>query len=116
MAPTLYPGRQLVSNKIVFTVFHWFSGLYRAAVPSGASTGIYEALELRDKDPKRFLGKGDIPYSFQLLNSSTKTSMHGGVGAAWEAVVAKNYSRVQHNHDITVSGFHPASITLLIWN
>lgn len=33
-------------------------GSYRAAVPSGASTGIYEALELRDKDPKRFLGKG----------------------------------------------------------
>ena len=46
------------------TVFFLFSGLYRAAVPSGASTGIYEALELRDKDPKRFLGKGDIPYSF----------------------------------------------------
>lgn len=33
-------------------------GMYRAAVPSGASTGIYEALELRDKDPKRFMGKG----------------------------------------------------------
>eukprot|EP00010_Vexillifera_abyssalis_P003588 CAMPEP_0201562390 /NCGR_PEP_ID=MMETSP0173_2-20130828/79304_1 /ASSEMBLY_ACC=CAM_ASM_000268 /TAXON_ID=218659 /ORGANISM="Vexillifera sp., Strain DIVA3 564/2" /LENGTH=477 /DNA_ID=CAMNT_0047976955 /DNA_START=37 /DNA_END=1470 /DNA_ORIENTATION=- len=33
-------------------------GVFRAAVPSGASTGIYEALELRDKDPKRFLGKG----------------------------------------------------------
>ncbi|XP_070561896.1 alpha-enolase-like [Ptychodera flava] len=33
-------------------------GLFRAAVPSGASTGIYEALELRDKDPKVFLGKG----------------------------------------------------------
>ena len=32
--------------------------VYRAAVPSGASTGIYEALELRDKDEKRFLGKG----------------------------------------------------------
>ena len=32
--------------------------LYRAAVPSGASTGIYEALEMRDKDPKRFNGKG----------------------------------------------------------
>eukprot|EP00009_Paramoeba_aestuarina_P016194 CAMPEP_0201539452 /NCGR_PEP_ID=MMETSP0161_2-20130828/70412_1 /ASSEMBLY_ACC=CAM_ASM_000251 /TAXON_ID=180227 /ORGANISM="Neoparamoeba aestuarina, Strain SoJaBio B1-5/56/2" /LENGTH=482 /DNA_ID=CAMNT_0047946849 /DNA_START=74 /DNA_END=1522 /DNA_ORIENTATION=+ len=31
---------------------------YRAAVPSGASTGIYEALELRDKDKARFLGKG----------------------------------------------------------
>src|SRR5207237_471988 len=30
----------------------------RAAVPSGASTGHYEALELRDGDKKRFLGKG----------------------------------------------------------
>jgi len=33
-------------------------GLFRAMVPSGASTGIYEALELRDKDPSRFMGKG----------------------------------------------------------
>lgn len=32
--------------------------VFRAAVPSGASTGIYEALELRDKDAKRYLGKG----------------------------------------------------------
>ena len=30
----------------------------RAAVPSGASTGTFEALELRDKDPKRYNGKG----------------------------------------------------------
>ena len=30
----------------------------RAAVPSGASTGTREALELRDQDPKRYLGKG----------------------------------------------------------
>ncbi|MDB5077257.1 MAG: phosphopyruvate hydratase, partial [Chloroflexi bacterium] len=29
-----------------------------AAVPSGASTGAHEAHELRDKDPKRYLGKG----------------------------------------------------------
>ncbi|MEL6235027.1 MAG: phosphopyruvate hydratase [Pseudomonadota bacterium] len=30
----------------------------RAAVPSGASTGAHEAVELRDADPARFLGKG----------------------------------------------------------
>ena len=30
----------------------------RAAVPSGASTGVHEAVELRDGDPKRYLGKG----------------------------------------------------------
>ena len=30
----------------------------RAAVPSGASTGIHEAVELRDNDKKKYLGKG----------------------------------------------------------
>jgi enolase len=30
----------------------------RAAVPSGASTGAHEAVELRDGDPERYLGKG----------------------------------------------------------
>jgi enolase len=30
----------------------------RAAVPSGASTGVHEALELRDDDKKRYGGKG----------------------------------------------------------
>jgi len=33
-------------------------GLFRAAVPSGASTGIYEALELRDNDKANYHGKG----------------------------------------------------------
>ena len=34
------------------------NALGRASVPSGASTGIYEACELRDGDPERYLGKG----------------------------------------------------------
>jgi len=34
------------------------SALFRAAVPSGASTGEFEALELRDGDKSRLLGKG----------------------------------------------------------
>ncbi|KAJ8908459.1 hypothetical protein NDN08_005168 [Rhodosorus marinus] len=33
-------------------------GVFRAAVPSGASTGVYEALELRDGDKSAYLGKG----------------------------------------------------------
>ncbi|WAN63599.1 phosphopyruvate hydratase [Candidatus Phytoplasma rubi] len=39
----------------VYTLSGFFG---RAIVPSGASTGEYEAVELRDNDPKRFLGKG----------------------------------------------------------
>src|ERR1700753_439211 len=34
--------------------------LGRAAVPSGASTGAHEAVELRDGDKKRYLGKGTL--------------------------------------------------------
>ena len=34
--------------------------LGRASVPSGASTGIYEAWELRDGDAGRYLGKGRL--------------------------------------------------------
>ncbi|MGI6704648.1 MAG: phosphopyruvate hydratase, partial [Clostridia bacterium] len=30
----------------------------RAGIPSGASTGAFEAVELRDDDPSRYLGKG----------------------------------------------------------
>ena len=33
-------------------------GFGRAAVPSGASTGAYEAVELRDTKAKRYMGKG----------------------------------------------------------
>jgi enolase len=34
------------------------AGMGRAAIPSGASTGENEAVELRDGDPERYLGKG----------------------------------------------------------
>ena len=41
----------------------------RAIVPSGASTGAYEALELRDGDKKRYLGKGTLK---AVANVNTK--------------------------------------------
>jgi len=48
-----------------------FSG--RAAVPSGASTGSREALELRDMDPTRFNGKGvlnNVEYIETIINNA----------------------------------------------
>ena len=47
-------GRPTVEAEV-----HTASGcIGRASVPSGASTGTHEALELRDKDPARYQGKG----------------------------------------------------------
>ncbi|XP_020830163.1 alpha-enolase-like isoform X1 [Phascolarctos cinereus] len=45
-------------NPTVEVDLHTHKGIFRAAVPSGASTGIYEALELRDNDKSYLLGKG----------------------------------------------------------
>lgn len=46
-------------NPTVEVEVHLETGYFgRAAVPSGASTGAHEAVELRDEDPKRYLGKG----------------------------------------------------------
>jgi len=35
-----------------------YKGMFRAAVPSGASTGVHEAVELRDGDKTKYMGKG----------------------------------------------------------
>ncbi|MBI3205991.1 MAG: phosphopyruvate hydratase [Myxococcales bacterium] len=45
-------------NPTVEAEVHTQSGFGRGAVPSGASTGEHEALELRDGDKQRYLGKG----------------------------------------------------------
>src|SRR5271155_1410685 len=55
-------GREILDsrgNPTVEADVHLADGTVgRAAVPSGASTGEHEAVELRDNDPKRYLGKG----------------------------------------------------------
>lgn len=45
-------------NPTVEVEVHTECGVGRASVPSGASTGIFEAVELRDNDKKRYNGKG----------------------------------------------------------
>lgn len=48
----------------------------RAAVPSGASTGIHEAVELRDGDEKTYLGKG-VLRAVQNVNTSIHNELKG---------------------------------------
>ena len=48
----------------------------RASVPSGASTGIYEAHELRDMDPSRYMGKG-VKLAVQYVNEQISEALIG---------------------------------------
>lgn len=48
----------------------------RASVPSGASTGIYEACELRDQDADRYLGKG-VRNAVHNVNTEIRDALSG---------------------------------------
>src|SRR4030042_1347855 len=55
----------------------------RAAVPSGASTGVHEALELRDGDKQRYLGKG-VTQAVDNVNGAISEELSG-----WDATEQK---------------------------
>ncbi|PIP41695.1 phosphopyruvate hydratase, partial [Candidatus Desantisbacteria bacterium CG23_combo_of_CG06-09_8_20_14_all_40_23] len=48
----------------------------RTSVPSGASTGSYEAVELRDKDKDRYLGKG-VQIAIENINDIISEDLEG---------------------------------------
>ncbi|MGB8984975.1 MAG: phosphopyruvate hydratase [Anaerolineales bacterium] len=60
----------------------------RAAVPSGASTGVHEALELRDGDKKRFLGKG-VSKAVASVNGPIADALFGWDAAEQKAIDAE---------------------------
>ncbi|NUP09253.1 MAG: phosphopyruvate hydratase [Polyangiaceae bacterium] len=63
-------------NPTVEVEVRTMSGFGRAAVPSGASTGEYEAVELRDGDKKRYLGKGVLT-AVKNIESSLGPAIQG---------------------------------------
>ena len=67
----------------------WVEGhvMGRASVPSGASTGMNEALELRDNDPKRYSGKGVLE-AVDMVNSTLREELRG-MGATAQGVLDK---------------------------
>ncbi len=72
-------GNPTVEVEIVLTDGSWG----RAGVPSGASTGAREALELRDQDPKRYGGKGVLK-AVENVNTIIAPELVG-----WDAVDQK---------------------------
>ncbi len=73
-------GREIIDSRgnptVEATVWLECGAEGTAAVPSGASTGAFEALELRDKDPKRFGGKGVLK-AVDHVNTIIKEALIG---------------------------------------
>ncbi|MBV9768803.1 MAG: phosphopyruvate hydratase [Bryobacterales bacterium] len=84
-------GREILDsrgNPTVEADVHLADGtIGRAAVPSGASTGEHEAVELRDNDPKRYLGKGTREAAANILNK---------ISPALKGMDVENQSAIDH--------------------
>jgi len=80
-------GREILDSRgnptVEVDVFLLDGSHGRAAVPSGASTGIHEALELRDGDKSRYLGKG-VLQAVDNVNNKIADHLIG-----WDAVGQK---------------------------
>ena len=80
-------GREILDSRgnptVEVDVFFDNGIMGRAAVPSGASTGEREALELRDADPSRFMGKGVLK-AVNNVNGPLKEALIGFEGTQKE--------------------------------
>jgi enolase len=80
-------GREILDSRgnptVEVEVILMDGSMGRAAVPSGASTGVHEALELRDGDKGRYLGKGTLK-AVEHVNGDIADALVG-----WDALEQK---------------------------
>jgi enolase len=73
-------GREILDSRgnptVEADVYLTDGSMGRAAVPSGASTGEFEAVELRDGDKSRYLGKGTLNAAAHV-NGEIAAALHG---------------------------------------
>ena len=73
----------------------WRRRVGRAAVPSGASTGEHEAVELRDGDPARYLGKG-VAKAVENVNGEIAQAI-AGVDASDQRAIDRAADRARRH-------------------
>ena len=81
MTITRITGREILDSRgnptVEADVYLADGSMGRAAVPSGASTGEHEAVELRDGDKSRYLGKG-VSKAVAHINGEIAAALHVG--------------------------------------
>lgn len=84
-------GREILDSRgnptVEAEVYLEDGAMGRAAVPSGASTGVHEALEMRDGDKSRYLGKG-VEKAVQNINEVISAELIGSDALDQEGIDA----------------------------
>ncbi|XP_020576555.1 cytosolic enolase 3 [Phalaenopsis equestris] len=78
-AITKIKARQILDSRGIPTVevdLYTNKGMYRASAPSGTSTGMYEAIEVRDGDKGKYLGKG-VSKAVKNINEKISEALIG---------------------------------------
>ena len=93
-------------------------GLYdgtvgRAAVPSGASTGQFEAIELRDGNKKRYLGKGVLK-ALKNVNEIIGPSIVG-MNATEQRLIDKRLIELDGRRSSPIDQERQRTVSLLTW-
>src|SRR5260370_41645267 len=85
-------GREIIDSRgnptVEADVYVGTEARGRAAVPSGASTGEHEALELRDGDKSRYLGKGVLKAGAKVNGGRAKGG--AGLGTGDQSALCKS--------------------------
>ncbi|KAI0498406.1 hypothetical protein KFK09_021647 [Dendrobium nobile] len=78
-AITKIKARQILDSRGIPTVeveLYTNKGMYRASAPSGSSTGMYEAIEVRDGDKGKYLGRG-VSKAVKNINEKISEALIG---------------------------------------
>lgn len=82
-------ARQILDSRgnptVEVDVYLTSGAMGRAAVPSGASTGMYEAVELRDNDKSKYLGKG-VEKAVENINTIICEALEGAYALDQKAI------------------------------
>src|SRR5258708_31436253 len=103
-------GRQILDSRgnptVEVDVILEDGTLGRAAVPSGASTGEHEAVELRDDDKKKWLGRG-VSKAVENINADRKStrlnSSHQIISYAVFCLKKKNNKNKTEQRTVSIS-------------
>ena len=90
MEITRVVGREILDSRgnptVEADVYLADGSMGRAAVPSGASTGEHEAVELRDGDKSRYLGKGTLNARSRISMTESRRTRRAWMRSAQSAI------------------------------
>ena len=111
-------GRQILDSRgnptVEVEVFTDQGAMGRAAVPSGASTGVHEACELRDGDKSQYMGKGVLQAVQNVNNVLQRRTLNESASSFISAIHNKKDRTTELSDEHTRGNYNNGYTTLTV--